>query len=126
MAETLRDRLLAWEAEYSTEWGSESEGAALLRTAASALPDEPSGKRELLCMKCGKEHPVWYAENPVWNAVVRHADGSEEWPFLCPTCFSVLAAAHGYNGRWALLHEPRQKGPRPMQNYNPNLMSGLR
>lgn len=51
--------------------------------------------RELLCMSCGVEYPVWYADNDLWNATVRHADGSDEWDFLCPTCFMGLAARRG-------------------------------
>lgn len=51
--------------------------------------------RELLCMICGAEHPVWFAPNDLWNAVVRQPDGSEEWPFLCPTCFARMTEEKG-------------------------------
>ncbi len=51
--------------------------------------------RELKCMRCEAEHPVWYAPNDLWNKVVRRQDGSDTWPFLCPTCFAVLAAEAG-------------------------------
>jgi hypothetical protein len=51
--------------------------------------------RELLCMVCNREHPVWAADNDLWNSVLRRPDGSDEYPFLCPTCFMVLAADRG-------------------------------
>lgn len=50
--------------------------------------------RELLCMICGVEHPVWSAENSLWNATLR-TDGRDEWPFLCPTCFMNKAVERG-------------------------------
>jgi hypothetical protein len=40
---------------------------------------------ELVCERCGRQHPVWFAPNEIWNRVIR----SEH--FLCPTCFVVLA-----------------------------------
>lgn len=60
--------------------------------ALQAGAQEP---RELLCMKCGKEHPVWYAPNDIWNAVMRQSDGSDRIPFICPTCFAVEATEYG-------------------------------
>lgn len=51
--------------------------------------------RELLCMICDHEYPVWFAPNDLWNRVVRRPDGSDEWPFLCPTCFANLAVERG-------------------------------
>ena len=46
--------------------------------------------RECLCMLCDKEYPVWYADNEIWNAVMRYPDGreaSEKIPFVCISCF---------------------------------------
>lgn len=51
--------------------------------------------RELRCMLCGSDYPVWFALNELWNAVVRRPDGSDEHPFLCPTCFGNLAVERG-------------------------------
>lgn len=60
-------------------------------------PAEIALARELLCEKCGHEHPVWFAPNAVWNAVIRGGDpgASDEFSFLCPTCFIVLAEERG-------------------------------
>lgn len=58
-------------------------------TARLPAPVE-SPPRELLCQLCSRECPVWYAPNEMWNAVVR-----DEHHFLCPTCFTRLAAQRG-------------------------------
>jgi hypothetical protein len=46
--------------------------------------------RELLCDLCDRDYPVWFAPHDVWNAVVRQG-GVDEWAFLCPLCFSLIA-----------------------------------
>jgi hypothetical protein len=58
---------------------------------------EPAAqRRELLCERCDREHPVWFAPNAVWNAVVRpNPDQGDEFAFLCPLCFIVLAEERG-------------------------------
>lgn len=69
--------------------------------------------RELLCMVCGVEHPVWYAPNDIWNAVMRWPDGreaSEKIPFICPTCFVIEAERRGIKGAaWQLTIERTPK-----------------
>lgn len=64
-------------------------------------------RRELLCQRCGREHPVWFAPNAAWNPVVRRENGSDEFPFLCPTCFIVLAEERGVMPVGGWLVEPR-------------------
>ncbi len=47
-------------------------------------------KRECLCELCNQEYPVWYADNALWNAVMRYPDGkeaSEKTNFVCINCF---------------------------------------
>lgn len=46
--------------------------------------------RELLCQRCHREHPVWFAPNDLWNAVAKEGEH-----FMCPTCFVVVAEARG-------------------------------
>lgn len=63
---------------------------------------------EGLCDFCGKRYPVWVAPNALWNAVVRERrDGFPQLnePFLCPTCFLVLAEERAVMQptAWALL-----------------------
>lgn len=76
------------------EYGSTS-GSDWVPTAWCAAPESAEGEREGLCMECGKEHPVWFADNELWNEVVRRPDGSDRWPFLCPTCFTVKSVEAG-------------------------------
>lgn len=89
---------------------------------------EPTEPRELLCMVCGKEHQVWYADNPVWNAVMRYPDGretSEKVPFICPTCFMNTAKAVGYPvTAWHLL--PVLEHPTPHPTTDSSDMGELR
>ena len=50
---------------------------------------------ELTCMICEREHPAWFAPNDLWNTVMRLPDGSDRYPFTCPTCFAILAEGAG-------------------------------
>lgn len=59
----------------------------------------PSGEpRELLCQICGEDYPTWFADNELWNPVMRQPDGSDRWPFVCPRCFIAQAVAFGECG----------------------------
>jgi len=84
----LRSFPLSWEAE-----------ANRLRRRLALVSREP---RELLCMLCDADYPVWFAPNDLWNRVVRREDGSDEWPFLCPTCFARKAVERGVDSRFQL------------------------
>lgn len=79
---------------------------AFIAMQTDAARPVPSGDadppRELLCMKCQQEYPVWFAPNNLWNRVVRRPDGSDEWPFLCPTCFATLAVERGEQERFVV------------------------
>ena len=75
------------------------------RKAVPALDVEPARfawaaerlPRELLCQMCGRDYPIWYAPNDLWNAVMRYGDqgNADEYDFVCPTCFTVHAAFMG-------------------------------
>ena len=52
-------------------------------------------RRELHCEDCHRDYSVWYADNDLWNAVMRPNGQQEGEPFLCPTCFLVRAAVAG-------------------------------
>lgn len=58
--------------------------------AARADPDRHEG----LCDRCGGVNVVWWADHDLWNATGR-TDGADEWPFLCPSCFAVVAEQRG-------------------------------
>lgn len=57
--------------------------------------------RELLCQKCGRDYPVWFAPNALWNRVVK-----EDEHFLCMDCFALLAEERGVTkSAWMLTEE---------------------
>lgn len=57
--------------------------------------------RELLCQKCGRDYPVWFAPNELWNRV---AEG--KFHFLCMDCFGLLAESQGIKPTaWMLTEE---------------------
>ena len=68
--------------------GHAEELIAALRTHDTKIP-------ELLCMICDRDYPVWYAPDDLWNPVMRLPDGSDRWPFVCPTCFTLEATKAG-------------------------------
>jgi hypothetical protein len=49
---------------------------------------------ELLCERCGQNHPIWYTDNETWNAVIRDEPSNYVFHFLCPSCFCFLAFIH--------------------------------
>ena len=49
---------------------------------------------ELLCERCGQNHPIWYTDNKSWNEVVRDNSSNFVFNFLCPSCFCFLAFVH--------------------------------
>jgi hypothetical protein len=53
--------------------------------------------RELLCQLCDREYTVWFAPSNIWNAVMRGGvrANPDEYPFVCPTCFALLAEERG-------------------------------
>lgn len=54
-------------------------------------------KREGLCELCERIYGAWYAPNEMWNRVVK-----DDFHFLCPTCFTMLADARGFHGVFAV------------------------
>lgn len=74
---------------------------AAIKEAGKVIASRSPGgteTRELRCMKCGIEHEVWSARSDLWNAAIRRPDGSDRWPFLCPTCFMREARVNGEGG----------------------------
>jgi hypothetical protein len=68
-------------------------------------PDE-AFPRELHCERCDSEYVVWFAPNAIWNLVVReHTPIGRREPFLCPTCFTVLAESRGVKVAWMVAPE---------------------
>lgn len=63
---------------------------------------EPSA--ECICERCGRDYPIWHADNEAWNlAVNRTQEDGDEWQFLCPTCFVRLhEIATGVVQAWGL------------------------
>lgn len=48
-------------------------------------------EREGLCQQCGKEYPVWFTSNDLWNAVTDHRSEKPFIHFICLNCFAFLA-----------------------------------
>ncbi len=90
----IRDVRAAAKAAYlSTNTWVAEEIAPLLNEAADALEARPSlvvrGEEELVCDVCGRDYPIWFAPDEVWNL------GSGERPgFECPSCFAVKYETH--------------------------------
>ena len=58
-------------------------------------------KNEQKCDDCGRENPVWFAANEVWNAVIPGCVA-----MLCPICFIRRAEQDGYQCTgWQLVPE---------------------
>lgn len=93
----------------------QSAGSTLHVAAVERLRDKVAGvaaptpdPRELLCMICNRDYPVWCAPNDLWNRVVRLPDGSDRWQFLCPNCFAVKAEECGAASMfWLTDSQPR-------------------
>jgi len=69
--------------------------------------EEASGHPEDCCHRCGdKNLKSWYADNDVWNAVMRPGPGPELFDgIVCPICFTEIAAQKGIKptaGAWRL------------------------
>jgi Zn finger protein HypA/HybF involved in hydrogenase expression len=64
-------------------------------------------RAECICERCGRDYPIWFAENEAWNlAVNRTPEHGDEWNFLCPTCFVRLhEIASGRVYAWGLRAE---------------------
>ena len=62
---------------------------------------------ELMCDRCGEDYPVWFAPDDLWNRTVHLEDDT---PFLCPRCFTVLAAKLGVCDYFEVR-------PAPLSNY---------
>jgi hypothetical protein len=58
---------------------------------------------EMVCDCCGIRHEVvWYAEDDLWNAVMRGGDrgAPDRYSFCCPTCLMQLATQMGIAWRF--------------------------
>lgn len=49
------------------------------------------GKECDRCADCGQPYTTWYADNPLWNAVMRPDGEQGPEPFLCASCFLIRA-----------------------------------
>ena len=49
------------------------------------------GKELDCCADCRLPYTVWYADNDLWNLVMRSPAEQQPEPFLCARCFLVRA-----------------------------------
>jgi len=53
---------------------------------------------ECICQICGRDYPVWFTDNTLWNSVC-----GDKIHFLCLDCFAILADKRSEkNGVWKL------------------------
>lgn len=97
-----------WEVQYQSdrcrinELEAENERLTEKLSKLEGADDHPEHR----CGRCSGRNIVWFAPAPLWNAVVRRADGSDEWPVLCPICFAQLAEERGHvTSAWELITE---------------------
>ena len=58
------------------------------------------------CQECGRENPVWWVDDELWNAAVGTRDNPRgEGIVLCPSCFTrrVIAKIEKITSALALL-----------------------
>lgn len=61
---------------------------------------------ESYCHRCGGPNTTWSAPSPLWNAVMRAEDGSDEFDgIVCPVCFALLAETRVSAAGWRLTAE---------------------
>lgn len=71
------------------------------------MSSRPSEPREGVCDVCRCAYPVWFAPNALWNKIMRRADGSDIYPFICLNCFAHIAENEGHKPTaWMLVEEP--------------------
>lgn len=87
---------------YIPDNGSEADVAFAAKVdAALTYQGAPSAHPEAHCHECGGPNFVWFAPNPIWNAVV-----NERTDIICPQCFVAAARERGFDkDAWRLVPE---------------------
>jgi hypothetical protein len=62
-----------------------------LRAALEMPPAGEIGEELACCADCHQSYTVWYADNDLWNAVMRPNGEQSGEPFLCARCFLIRA-----------------------------------
>lgn len=85
---------------------------AFVDKALASLPldamEEPCGKDAEDCKRCGRSGIVWFAESPLWNAVIRGGsiNGAPKFgDMVCASCFMELAEEQGIASRFRVSAE---------------------
>jgi hypothetical protein len=83
-----KDAIIALSSAAILEFENKLAGCYISTSTSSLLPQppaQPSTKEgDTRCQQCGRENPVWFAPNDVWNRVVPVVSG-----VLCPNCFML-------------------------------------
>ena len=77
------------------------------------MPETPIGEELGCCFDCRLPYTVWYADNDLWNAVMRSPVELQPEPFLCARCFLVRAESVTEIARvtWAEIPSRRDRDP---------------
>lgn len=72
-------------------------------------PEGADRGHEHFCERCGGPNLMcWHAPSPLWNAVMRDADGLETYGVVCPRCFGELAQEKGVADFFCVTtHDPK-------------------
>lgn len=85
---------------------------------------------EDFCQECGRENPVWWVDNDIWNAVMGTPDNPRgEGNIVCPSCFARFLAFRERSWRSgnealgfvAVPHRGKRKPVRRMQYVDEQL-----
>jgi hypothetical protein len=71
---------------YAAEEGMGADDVDAARDELSRLQGL---RNELPCQKCGRDNPVWWVDDDIWNRVMGRPDNPRgEGIIVCPSCFS--------------------------------------
>lgn len=72
-------------------------------------PSTADSPGEETCFRCGGPNLLcWHAPSPLWNAVMRDADGRDTYGVVCPRCFGEMAKEAGVAWSFCVTtHDPK-------------------
>ncbi len=71
--------------------GTTSTDSGTSAAATTTTDPAPAAPKEGTCDECRQPYATWFADNALWNEVMRPNGEQEGEPFLCPRCFGLRA-----------------------------------
>tara|TARA_Y100000588_G_scaffold303804_1_gene326416 strand:- start:437 stop:967 length:531 start_codon:yes stop_codon:yes gene_type:complete len=81
--DNAQDTIEDWCGVFPVSWDYAQKCRKQARAAIAALTPTPQ-EGDTTCQECGRDNPVWFAPNDVWNRVVGERGTVR---VLCPCCF---------------------------------------